>query len=324
MMLNTGDGKELRVAVVLVNWKTANETIACIESLMASEYPVWRIYVVDNASNDGSCDAIKEAHPQTQVIQSSRNLGYAGGFNLGRLRALEDGADYIWLLNNDTVVDPNTLGVLLEAGADLGPTILSPRINYMDRPEVIWYSGGGLDWRMKTYHIDQGSANLERTTPVAAEWATGCAMLFSSEIAQRVGAMDERYFLYLEDVDWCLRARDLGVSIYCIPKARILHCVSTSVEKLASHHVDYYSWRNYYLLVKKHGRHWQRIYATADLLMRFLKTGVRLVLYPSYRNNASYQARTRGLVDFVRGRFGEALLDAETSKSQQSVEGVLL
>jgi GT2 family glycosyltransferase len=323
-MLNNVDRNEWMVAVVLVNWKTSNETIACIDSLMASEYPVWRIYVVDNASNDGSCDAIKTAHPHVRVVQSSRNLGYAGGFNIGRTYALEDGADYIWLLNNDTVVDPSTLGVLLEAGAALGPVILSPRINYMDRPEVIWYSGGRLDWRMKTYHIDQGAVNRRITRPIVAEWATGCAMLFSSEVARHIGAMDERYFLYLEDVDWCLRARQQGVSVYCIPQARILHRVSTSVKKLARNHVDYYSWRNYYLLVKKHGRLWQRIYATADLTLRFIKTGLRLALYPSYRQDASYQARTRGLVDFVRGCFGEAPLDAEKSKSQQSVEGAAL
>jgi hypothetical protein len=316
--------QDLRVGVILVNWKAASETIACIDSLMASEYPVWRIYVIDNASCDGSCDVIKAAHPQVRVIPTSRNLGYAGGFNIGRTQALEDGADYIWLLNNDTVVDPSALGDLLEADAKFGPAILTPRINYMDPPGEIWYVGGRLDWRMKSYHIDPSSVDLKSLNPFVVEWATGCSAICSADVMRHVGAMDERYFLYLEDVDWSLRAKRLGMSVYCVPQAQVLHRVSTSVNKLADAYVDYYSWRNYYLLVHNHGRGLQRLYVTADLIMRFIKTGLRLILYPSYRNNASYQARTQGLVDYVRGRFGEASLGDEDGKSKQHMEGVAL
>jgi GT2 family glycosyltransferase len=312
------------VGVILVNWKSASETIACIASLMESEYPVWRIYVVDNASDDGSIEAIKTAHPQVRVIPTSRNLGYAGGFNIGRACALEDGADYIWLLNNDTVVEPSALGVLLEADAKYGPAILSPKITYLDRPERIWYVGGRLDWRMKSFHIDPSSVDLGRTNPLDVEWATGCALLCSADIAQRARQMDERYFLYLEDVDWSLQAKRLGVSILCVPQALVLHRVSTSVNKLDRANVNYYSWRNYYLLVQKHGRGWQRLYAIADLIMRFIKIGTRLAFFPSYRRNTFYRARTRGLMDYVRGRFGKAALGEEDRPGQRHMEGAVL
>lgn len=323
-MLINSTRHDLRVGVILVNWKSANETITCIDSLMESEYSVWRIYVVDNASIDGSGEAIMAAHPQVRVIPTSRNLGYAGGFNIGRACALEDDVDYIWLLNNDTIVDPSALGILLEADAKFGPAIVSPTITYLDRPERIWFIGGRLDWRMKSYHIDPSSVDLQITNTFDVEWATGCAVLCSADIAQRAGAMDERYFLYLEDVDWSLRAKRLGISIYCVPKARVLHRVSASVKKLDQAHVDYYSWRNYYLLVQKHGRGWQRIYATADLILRFIKTGLRLAFFPSYRSNTHYRARTRGLMDYVRGRFGEASLGDENTQSQRYIEGAVL
>ena len=118
--------------------------------------------------------------------------------------------------------------------------------------------------------------------------------------------MDERYFLYLEDVDWCLRARRFGVPIFCVGRACLSHGLSRSVSRLRGTGVQYYAWRNYYLLVRENGAWWQRLYAYSDLLLRFVKTGLRLALFPSYRLDEAYMARTRGLVDFLFERYGEA------------------
>lgn len=294
------------VAVIIVNWNDAADTIACLDSLARLRTPAGAVYVVDNASDDGSAAAIRLAHPEAALIQAPRNLGYAGGFNLGRVRALADGAEYLWLLNNDAAVEPTTLDRLVQAARRHGPAIYSPLIARTDDPGRLWYAGGTLDWRLKSHHLGvAASAGAEDAVrPIA--WATGCSLFCPAAVARRVGPMDERYFLYLEDVDWCLAARAAGIPTLHVPAARITHGVSRSVARLDPGHVRYYAWRNYYLLVRKHGAWWQRAYARANLAARFTKIGLRSALVPAARRDPLYRARTRGLVDFLHGRFGPA------------------
>lgn len=314
-------GASPQVAVVLVNWNGPNETLACIRSLASSELPVWRIYVVDNASSDDSVERLRQATPEIRLVRAERNLGYAGGFNLAWPTALRDGADYIWLLNNDTLVSPTCLRHLLEAAENVGTAVLSPQIRYHDRPDQAWYLGGRLDWRMKTSHLTDrsGGWGAEGLRPVPVEWATGCSLFVPGEVLEKIGGMDERYFLYLEDVDWSLTARRKGVGIYTVPQAIIYHSLASSVKRLDPWHLHYYSWRNYYLFAQNHGAWWQRAYAYTDLAVRLAKTVVRLLLFPSYRRDQNYLARSRGLVDFARGRFGEFPAEARPlpSPSQQ-------
>lgn len=297
-----------KVAAILVNWNGWRETIACIESLHQSEVPIWRVYVVDNASSDGSPRRIATSCPRAYVIPSRRNLGYAGAFNLALPVAVRNGADYIWLLNNDTLVARSALGHLLRAAGSVGPALLSPQIRFKDRQDQVWYLGGDLDWRLKTHHLTQESHLPRPAAPgiFPVRWATGCSLFFKAAMGESAGAMDERYFLYLEDVDWCLKARRNGLEVYCVPDALVFHGLSESVKKLDSWHVHYYAWRNYYLFVANHGRWWQKLYANLDLFSRFLKTAVRLLLFPAYRVDAEYLARTQGLIDHIAGRYGQA------------------
>ena len=295
-----------KVAVILVNWNGVGDTLACINSLLQSSVSIWRIYVVDNASQDGSPEAIRARHPEVELLISAKNLGYAGAFNLGSAAAMEDGADFIWLLNNDTLIDSDALETLLALDRQVGPVILSMKIRYQDEPSLLWYAGGYLDWRLKSYHHDHNGDSEQASLFFPVEWATGCSIFCSAEVARIVGPMDERYFLYLEDVDWCLRARRLGIPIFCAGRTGLSHGLSRSVARLEGTGVPYYAWRNYYLLVRENGTWWQRLYAYSDLFFRFVKTGVRLALFPSYRTNPAYMARTRGLVDFLLDRYGEA------------------
>jgi GT2 family glycosyltransferase len=294
------------VAVIIVNWNGAADTVACLDSLAASSCPPSQVYVVDNASDDGSPDVIRGAHPEAQIIATPRNLGYAAGFNLGRERALATGATYLWLLNNDAIVEPPALALLVQAALRHGPGIYSPSIARADASGALWYAGGSLDWRLKSRHLGHAAEPGcdGKVQPIA--WATGCALFCSAAVARRIGPMDERYFLYLEDVDWCLTAREAGIPTLYVPAARISHGVSRSVRRLDPGHLRYYAWRNYYLLVQKHGRWWQRMYARANLTARFVKVGVRCTLADSARRDPLYRARTRGLVDFALGRFGPA------------------
>jgi hypothetical protein len=261
---------------------------------------------VDNASDDGSPALIRGAHPEAEIISTPRNLGYAAGFNLGRERALAAGAAYLWLLNNDAIVEPRALALLVQAALRHGPGIYSPSIARANASGALWYAGGSLDWRLKSRHLDHVAEPACEGGVQTIAWATGCALFCSEAVARRIGPMDERYFLYLEDVDWCLTAREAGIPTLYVPAARIRHGVSRSVRNLDPGHVRYYAWRNYYLLVQKHGRWWQRMYGRANLAARFVKVGVRCTLVVSARRDPLYYARTRGLVDFALGRFGPA------------------
>jgi GT2 family glycosyltransferase len=299
------DGRP-RVALIVVNWNNASDTVRCLDSVAALRTAVWRTYVVDNSSSDGSPHVIRRRHPSAHVLASARNRGYAGGFNLARTRALEADVSHLWLLNNDTLVDPDSLDELLAAELQVGDAVFSPKILHAQRPNELWYAGGCLSWDLKTRHRGQGELDRGQYDDVhELAWATGCSLFCSAAVARRLGPMDERYFLYLEDVDWCLHARATAVPIYFVPNARVYHGVSRSVTLLPESDRAYYAWRNHYLLATSRGCWWQGLLARVDLGWRLGKTAVRQVLMPSSCRTPDYAGRTRGLIDFARGRFGQ-------------------
>jgi GT2 family glycosyltransferase len=138
------------------------------------------------------------------------------------------------------------------------------------------------------------------------DWATGCALFLAAPTFRRLGPIDEGYFLYLEDTDWCLRAARLGVETWLIPGAVIRHEVSASVRALPRAAVRYYAYRNQYRLEFRHGPAWLRPLVLLDALWTLAKAAARWLLFPSYRADAYYHARTRGVLDFLRGRWGPA------------------
>jgi GT2 family glycosyltransferase len=296
----------VRVALIVVNWNNARQTLTCLDSVAALRTPVWRTFVVDNASTDGSAECIATRHPGAHVVTSAINRGYAGGFNLGRAEALRASASHVWLLNNDTLLDEYALTALLAADTRLGPAVLSPKILYTQRRDELWYAGGRLTWDLKTRHIGQGELDRGQHDQVRKlQWATGCSLFCSADVARRLGPMDERYFLYLEDVDWCLKARAVGVPLYFVPEARVYHAVSQTVARLTDGHLAYYAWRNHYLLATERGNFWLRTVARADLVWRLVKTALRRLCMPNTCREPVYAWRTRGLIDFARGRFGQ-------------------
>jgi len=145
------------VTIIVLNWNGGQDTLACLESLAQLDYPEFGVLVVDNGSTDGSLQAVQERFPEIPIIETGENLGYAGGSNVGLRWALDHGADYALLLNNDTVVAPDFLRLLVEAvGADPRIGIAGPTICYYDRPEVIWSAGG--EHRLASWeNVDGGS-----------------------------------------------------------------------------------------------------------------------------------------------------------------------
>lgn len=219
------------VYVILVNWNGRGLTLECLESLSALTYANAHMIVVDNASTDGSADAIKSRFPSTTVLQMDRNLRFAGGNNVGIRYALDKGAAHVLLLNNDTTVAPDVLTHLVyRIESDVSIGMVAPKILYHSTPDRLWFAGGTISmWTGTMMHIgirehDSG----QHDTSKEIDYATGCCILVRAKAIQEVGLLDESYFMYTEDADWSMRFRRAGYSIVYEPAGRVWHKISVS------------------------------------------------------------------------------------------------
>ncbi len=223
------------VYIIVLNYKRKDDTIDCIRSLLAMDYPNFRVMLVDNASKDGTADAVRTVFPDVEVIVNRQNLMYAGGNNVGIKHALKLGSDYVMLINNDTIVDRRLLSELMAGfGSVEGAGIAGPLI-YYDRPgqpgpNIIWYAGGIVELsRGLIAHRDIREPDTGRYKEVEPTgYVTGCCMLISRACLEKVGMLDTAYTLYSEDADLCMRARLAGFELLFIPGARMWHKVSLS------------------------------------------------------------------------------------------------
>lgn len=300
--------RDAAVAVVVVNWNGAETTGRCLHSLLALRGPLPRVIVVDNGSTDGSPGLLAREFPQVEVAALPANLGYAAACNVGIERARRADVRYVWLLNNDTVIEPDALAALVAAAERRhAPAIFAPKILTGGASERIWSAGGALRWPwLERVMLGRDAPADACAEPRELAWATGCSLFVPIEVCEMAGPMDERYFLYLEDVDWCLTARRHGVPVWFVPDARISHVVSGSVRTLDPKILRYYDCRNYFLFVFRHAGAVGRTWALLRLLVTFAKTGVRVLVSPSCRHDAYYHAQTRALWDVVRRRSGKA------------------
>jgi GT2 family glycosyltransferase len=220
----------VRTAAVVVNWNGGEDNLDCIESL-ARQDELGRIVFVDNASSDGSCEAVAERFPAIELIRNDRNLGYGGGNNAGIAQALRWGAEAVLIVNNDVVLPPGTLARLLaELERDPRVGIVGPRVLYRPDPSRIWAAGGRLTWRQNLTtllgHGERDGARWRATTDV--DYVIGCAMLVRRAVFDRIGLFDPDYFAYTEDVDFGLRAARAGWTSRIVGEVAALHAPSTS------------------------------------------------------------------------------------------------
>jgi len=218
--------------VLLLNWNDAENTLACLRSVCELDYQNFRVLVVDNGSTDGSDQVICEAFPQVWFIANERNLGFAGGANVGLRWAQQRGAAYILFINNDTVLHRSLLTELVEvAEAHPRSGLLTPKIYYDDDLTLVWAAGARLArFPTRVKMIGFGKRDHPRygvLRPV--EFATGCALLIRSEMLEAVGGFDPIYWpIYHEDYDYCARVVKAGWEIWYVPTALMWHKVSRS------------------------------------------------------------------------------------------------
>jgi GT2 family glycosyltransferase len=222
----------MKTGVILVNWNNPADTLACLASLYAGTVPPDHVVVWDNGSHGDDAARIATAFPAVDLVRHPDNAGFATANNLAAQRLLATGVDTIWILNNDTVVEPDCLRALtdhLVTHPDCGA--VTGRILYADRPDLIWYAGG--DFRGPVHdavHRGEGQPDAARhDLPGPITFMTGCCMLIRADLIARHGLFNDAYLAYFEDADWSLRMAAAGVRLDYTPAARLIHKGSASI-----------------------------------------------------------------------------------------------
>lgn len=304
----------MKVFIVILNYNGGQDVLECLESVFQLDKKGFdlSIVVVDNASTDKSLSKVQSAKRKAQnynvkfkVIKNKENLGFAAGNNAGIRWAKDHGADWVFLLNNDTTIDQEALALLTKAGdADLKIGILGPKIYFYpgcefhreryqkkEQGKIIWYAGGVIDWQnMIGRHrgvneVDVGQYNHVQNT----DFISGCAMMVKSEVLEAIGLLDERYFLYYEDVDFCLRAKKAGYQLLFVPDAEVWH-KNRSTGRTGLPYQEYYMARNRLFL----GMRWAP-----------WKTKLALIKESFISLFKDSKAKRRGVIDFYLRKFGK-------------------
>lgn len=297
-----------RVLVVILCYNGIELTLDCLRSLREGAAGT-DVLVVDNASTDGTPQIVRERFPEVKVLESGANLGYAGGNNLGIAHALEQGYEFVLLLNNDTVVADGFLEPLLAAcDANLQVGAAGPKVYYHDRPSLIYSIGGAVDWTrgassmLGLNEVDAGQ--YDKAGLIDVDFVNGCALLMRSAAIRQCGMLDARFGMYYEETEWCVRLARAGWRICTVPASRIWHKISPQ-QQAVSPRVGYYMARNRLLFLRlTHAP--LRAWVHAALL----QDGRTLLSYsvrPKWRGQrAQRDAILRGWRDFLRGRYGMA------------------
>lgn len=241
------------VFVITLSWNRRDDTLECLESMQDLDYRNKRLLLVDNGSEDGTVEIVKESFPEVEIIANEKNLGFSAGNNVGLTYALDQGADYILLLNNDTNIKSNALHELLSSMRD-DVGMVAPKIFYAEDPNRIWSIGGRRHWLTTEKVGDvrgqmdrgQGTRNLER------DYLAGCAVLLARRFLEDAGLFDERFFMYYEDSDLSLRARGAGYRLLLSPDSHVWHKVAMSSGGRDSPNERYWMARSSVLFYRKH------------------------------------------------------------------------
>lgn len=307
-----------KVFIVILNWNGQKDTLACLNSLKNLDYSNFKIILIDNASTDNSVGVFKSQIPNFKnkitLIENKDNLGFPAGNNVGIKYALKNNAEYVLLLNNDTVVDKDFLKEIVAAGEkNVLIGILGPKIYFFDDPKRIWFAGGKFNWISGSSHIgfgeiDKGQFEISKEV----NFITGCAMLIKKEVFEKIGFLDGRFFLYYEDTDFCLRAKKRGFKCLFAPRAKIFHKIplenlkiklSGAANRIGVPPVHYYHHRNVLMLIQNNAPLPIKFLKHFWVLWKLIKQGIKIIFFPEKR--AGSYAIAKGFFDYYRGHFGQ-------------------
>ncbi len=296
-----------KVSIILLNFNNEQFTIDCLKSLEHVTYPNIEPIVVDNGSKAESLNAVRSAADSNVIIlETGKNLGFTGGNNYGLKYALDNAADYIILLNNDTIVAPDMFDIMIDT-MEKDPTIgvTGPMIYYFDAPELIWSVGGKINWNncnTSMLGLNEEDKGQYGETPQTTDFVTGCALLARREVWEKVGGLDENFFIYYEETEWCVRASRAGYKIVYVPNAMMWHKIGLDA-RATSPRVYYYMTRNRLIFASKTRaglRSWLGIGA------EFSRTLLSWSLRPKWKDRRPLRnIMLRAIKDFSMGKYGQ-------------------
>lgn len=283
--------KKIKHAVVLVNYKVSADTIVCVNSIKKTK-DAPHIIVVDNGSDESVIQELRDACPGLDIIVAGANVGFSVGNNLGIKRALHMGAEVVYILNNDTEVDPNLFfrAYRYVAGKN---RIAGGKIFYAKGYEfhedqkgngnILWYAGGYFDWSVviaRHFGVDEvDHGQYDKIKPV--DFITGCFIAVPRRVFKKIGFLDEPFFLYLEDTDFCLHAKKMGIEVMYNPRLVVYHRNSSSTVA-GSPLVDYYLTRNRFFIGRRYGSLRLRFALLREALFRNWSSPIRRAAFLDY------------------------------------------
>ncbi|MEX1064025.1 MAG: glycosyltransferase family 2 protein [Candidatus Paceibacterota bacterium] len=292
-----------KIFVIVLQYNNSRDTIGCLESAKELGYPETHIVVIDNASSIDHVNNIRffvenqEKKDRITLIENKTNTGYAGGNNTGIRFALKNKADYVLILNPDVRVKPNLLDEML------GAERLSPNVGLVgtgiDEGDRI-INCGKIEWlNPELRHEKQEIGNLLDKDC----YIPGNTILIKKSVIKKIGMLDEKYFLYFEDADFCQRAKREGFNLVTIQDALVNHSVSSSTSSLGSALLLRYHYRNAHLFNSKNGPWYVKIALPFWSFYIIIKQLAKIVLSPRKRKIS--KAILAGVTDFYKGRFGK-------------------
>ncbi len=300
----------MKIYIIILNWNGKQDTLSSLTSLKKVTTP-HEVVVVDNGSTDDSAERIRSCFPSIHLIETGENLGYAGGNNVGIQYALEKNADFLFILNNDTTVEPNILEAFLKRDAP----IQGGKTHLMNNPKILDHLGGN-------WNIEKGAFKLVGAQALASEWKNpitldyvcGAALFVKAEVFKKVGLFDPRFFLFWEESDWCLRAKRKGYLSTVCPEAILYHKVSASFTG-GKPHTTYFWWRNRLLWIERNCTSeerktlmktvWRDFFHTLKLyLLKSLQLAFSKKTEERCLRLRTYRAKLIGIKDYFFRHFG--------------------
>ena len=286
-----------KIAVIVVNWNGWRHSRSAYLSLQASKETSWHLFIVDNASTDGSAQHLASLGENVTLIQSPRNEGFAGGCNIGIKSALSSGFEFIFLLNSDATVEYDTLSNLLEVEKLYSNTVLGCVVRYSETGKVQFF-GSSVSPISGTpvWHSEKYKSHILEQKIIESDFVFGAALFAKSKMFENYGLFDERFFLNFEETDWCYRVRKSGGQCLIVRDAIVRHVGGASLGSTGSPLHSYFLERNRMLFIEKHGSIGQRIKSFRNYF-RLLRNA------PS---SATRKALIAGLRDYIIRDFGDS------------------
>ncbi|QCC51728.1 glycosyltransferase family 2 protein [Halapricum salinum] len=306
-----------RVACVVLNWNSYDDTANCLDSLLDVSYDNLDLILVDNGSTDGSGERLAESFPEVTTILNETNLGFGAGMNIGIERALDRGADYVVITNNDIVVENrelfSRLAGVMERSEEIG--MLTPTVMEWPDTETVWFEQGYVDERsgnashMQSHHSLPNlrfDPEIGDTSPFAEDgllpndYVPLCFAVIRAEVFDEIGLLPEDYFMYYEDIEFATKMRNHGYRIATDTESEVYHRVSGSSGGDQSPLAEYYTVRNRLLLVRRGST-----YGLPAYLIYAWWVWVKFAYYVITRRWASLKALSLGAYDGLRGQSGQ-------------------